>query len=153
MFKSVGNAVQDLAVAIVVLEEGEAPWARHRGAAVKPTLVILAAGVGSRYGGLKQLDPVGPGGAALMDYTMYDAIRGGFGRVVLVIRRETEAEIRTHIEAGAARTSRWCLPTRSSPSYPRGLRCREIASNPGEPVTRCWSQRRCEWSVRRRQRR
>jgi choline kinase len=70
---------------------------------VKPTLVILAAGVGSRYGGLKQLDPVGPGGAALMDYTMYDALQEGFGRVVLVIRRETEAEIRAHIEAGAAR--------------------------------------------------
>jgi len=71
---------------------------------VKPTLVILAAGVGSRYGGLKQLDPVGPGDAALMDYTMYDAVQSGFGRVVLVIRRETEAEIRTHIEGGAARS-------------------------------------------------
>lgn len=70
---------------------------------MKPTLVILAAGVGSRYGGLKQLDPVGPGGAALMDYTMYDALQSGFGRVVLVIRRETEAGIRAHIEAGAAR--------------------------------------------------
>ncbi len=70
---------------------------------MKPTLVILAAGVGSRYGGLKQLDPVGPGGAALMDYTMYDALQSGFGRVVLVIRRETETEIRAHIEAGAAR--------------------------------------------------
>ncbi len=70
---------------------------------MKPSLVILAAGVGSRYGGLKQLDPVGPGGAALMDYTMYDALQSGFGRVVLVIRRETEAEIRAHIEGGAAR--------------------------------------------------
>ncbi len=70
---------------------------------MKPSLVILAAGVGSRYGGLKQLDPVGPGGAALMDYTMYDALQSGFGRVVLVIRRETEAEIRAHVEAGAAR--------------------------------------------------
>ena len=70
---------------------------------MKPSLVILAAGVGSRYGGLKQLDPVGPGGAALMDYTMYDALQSGFGRVVLVIRRETEAEIRAHIEVGAAR--------------------------------------------------
>ncbi len=70
---------------------------------MKPTLVVLAAGVGSRYGGLKQLDPVGPGGAALMDYTMYDALQSGFGRVVLVIRRETEAEIRAHVDAGAAR--------------------------------------------------
>jgi len=70
---------------------------------VKPSLVILAAGVGSRYGGLKQLEPVGPGGAALMDYTMYDALQSGYGRVVLVIRRETEAEIRAHVESGAAR--------------------------------------------------
>jgi hypothetical protein len=70
---------------------------------VKPALVVLAAGVGSRYGGLKQLDPVGPGGAALMDYTIYDALRAGVGRVVLVIRRETEDEIRAHVEAGAGR--------------------------------------------------
>ena len=70
---------------------------------MKPALVVLAAGVGSRYGGLKQLDPVGPGGAALMDYTMYDALQSGFERVVLVIRRETEDEIRAHIEGGAAR--------------------------------------------------
>ncbi len=70
---------------------------------MKPALVILAAGVGSRYGGLKQLDPVGPGGAALMDYTMYDALQSGFARVVLVIRRETEAEIHAHMDGGAAR--------------------------------------------------
>lgn len=70
---------------------------------MKPSLLILAAGVGSRYGGLKQLDPVGPGGAALMDYTIYDAIAAGFERVVLVIRRETEAEIREHMDRGAAK--------------------------------------------------
>ncbi len=68
---------------------------------MKPSLMILAAGVGSRYGGLKQLDPVGPGGAALMDYTIYDAARAGFGRVVMVIRRETEEEIRAHVDGGA----------------------------------------------------
>ena len=70
---------------------------------MKPSLLILAAGVGSRYGGLKQLDPVGPGGAALMDYTIYDALKVGFGTVVLVVRRETEAEIREHVDAGAGR--------------------------------------------------
>lgn len=70
---------------------------------MKPSLVVLAAGVGSRYGGLKQLDPVGPGGAALMDYTIYDALRAGFGRVVMVIRRETEGEILAHLEKGAGR--------------------------------------------------
>lgn len=70
---------------------------------MKPTLLILAAGVGSRYGGLKQLDAIGPGGAALMDYTIYDALKADFGRVVLVVRRETEAEIRQHVDAGAGK--------------------------------------------------
>lgn len=70
---------------------------------MRPSLVILAAGVGARYGGLKQLDPVGPGGAALMDYTIYDALRAGIENVVLVIRRETEDAIRAHLERGAAR--------------------------------------------------
>ena len=51
----------------------------------KPTLLILAAGMGSRYGGLKQLDPVGPSGEIVLDYSIYDALRAGFGRVVFVI--------------------------------------------------------------------
>ncbi len=53
-----------------------------------PALVLLAAGLGSRYGGLKQLDPLGPGGATLMDYAVYDGWRAGFGAVVFVIRPE-----------------------------------------------------------------
>src|SRR2546421_452241 len=48
---------------------------------MKPTLVILAAGVGSRYGGLKQMDPVGPDGSTIMDYSIYDAARAGFARM------------------------------------------------------------------------
>jgi hypothetical protein len=55
-----------------------------------PTLVVLAAGMGSRYGGLKQLDPVGPSGETLLDYGVFDAVRAGFGRVVFVIRRDFE---------------------------------------------------------------
>lgn len=53
---------------------------------MKPTLLILAAGMGSRYGGLKQLDGVGPKGETIMDYSVFDAIRGGFGKVVFIIR-------------------------------------------------------------------
>ena len=53
---------------------------------MKPTLLILAAGMGSRFGGLKQVEPVGPNGEAIIDYTIYDAIRAGFGKVVFVIR-------------------------------------------------------------------
>jgi hypothetical protein len=59
------------------------------------TLVILAAGIGRRYGGLKQLEPVGPGGEALMDYSIFDALRAGFDRVLLVVRPETEGEFRS----------------------------------------------------------
>jgi NDP-sugar pyrophosphorylase family protein len=69
---------------------------------MKPTLVILAAGVGSRYGGLKQLEPVGPGGESLMEYSIFDAACAGFGRVVLVVRPETEAEFRRTIGARVA---------------------------------------------------
>ena len=53
-----------------------------------PTLIILAAGMGSRYGGLKQMDEVGPNGEAIIDYSLYDAIRAGFGKVVFVIRTD-----------------------------------------------------------------
>ena len=61
---------------------------------VKPTLLVLAAGMGSRYGSLKQMDGVGPGGEAIIDYSIYDAIRAGFGRVVFVIRHLFEKEFR-----------------------------------------------------------
>lgn len=56
----------------------------------KPTLIILAAGMGSRYGGLKQLDQMGPNGETIMDYSVFDALRAGFGKVVFVIRRDFE---------------------------------------------------------------
>ena len=52
------------------------------------TLVIMAAGMGSRYGGLKQLDPLGPGGEFLLDYSIYDAVKAGFNKVVFVIKKE-----------------------------------------------------------------
>ncbi len=61
------------------------------------TLVILAAGMGSRYGGLKQLDPMGPNGETIMDYSVFDAVRAGFDRVVFVIRRDFEEEFRERI--------------------------------------------------------
>jgi hypothetical protein len=55
---------------------------------MKPTLLVLAAGMGSRYGGLKQIDPMGPAGETVLDYSVYDAIRAGFGRVIFVIRED-----------------------------------------------------------------
>ena len=64
-----------------------------------PTLLVLAAGMGSRYGGLKQIDPVGPAGETVLDYAVFDAQRAGFGRVVFVIRRDFEELFREKIGA------------------------------------------------------
>lgn len=64
---------------------------------MKPTLLVLAAGMGSRYGGLKQLDGVGPHGETIMDYSIYDAIRSGFGKVVFVIRKDFEQDFNEKI--------------------------------------------------------
>lgn len=60
-------------------------------------LLILATGMGSRYGGLKQLESVGPSGETLLDYSVFDAMRAGYERVVLVIRRDFELEFRERI--------------------------------------------------------
>lgn len=64
-----------------------------------PTLLVLAAGMGSRYGGLKQIDPIGPSGETMLDYSVFDALRAGFGRVVFVIRRDFEVVFRERIAA------------------------------------------------------
>ena len=64
---------------------------------MKPTLLVLAAGMGSRYGGLKQLDCVGPNGETIMDYSVYDAVRAGFGKVVFVIRHDFEKEFNERV--------------------------------------------------------
>ncbi len=64
---------------------------------MKPTLFILAAGMGSRYGGLKQIDGVGPSGETIMDYSIFDALKAGFGKIVFVIRHDFEQEFRDKI--------------------------------------------------------
>lgn len=64
---------------------------------MKPTLFVLAAGMGSRYGGLKQLDSLGPNGETIMDYSIYDAVKSGFGKIVFVIRKDFEKEFREKI--------------------------------------------------------
>lgn len=66
---------------------------------MKPTLLLLAAGMGSRYGGLKQLDGLGPNGETIMDYSIYDAIQAGFGKIVWVIRKDFEQDFREKILA------------------------------------------------------
>ena len=64
---------------------------------MKPTLLVLAAGLGSRYGGLKQLDGLGPNSETIMDYSIYDAVKAGFGKVVFVIRETFEEEFREKV--------------------------------------------------------
>ncbi len=64
---------------------------------MKPTLLVMAAGLGTRFGGLKQVEPFGPGGETLLDYSIFDALRAGFGRVVFVIRRDLESTFRERI--------------------------------------------------------
>jgi UTP-glucose-1-phosphate uridylyltransferase len=66
---------------------------------VSPTLLVLAAGMGSRYGGLKQIEPVGPGGEAIIDYSIYDAMRAGFGKLVFVIRKDIEEPFKEFVGA------------------------------------------------------
>ncbi|MCH6255515.1 NTP transferase domain-containing protein [Puniceicoccaceae bacterium K14] len=61
---------------------------------MKPTLLVLAAGMGSRFGGMKQMEPVGPSGEWILDYSVYDALQAGFGKIVFVIRKEMEADFK-----------------------------------------------------------
>ena len=62
-----------------------------------PTLIVMAAGIGSRYGGLKQMDPVGPSGEIILDYSIYDALQSGFGHIVFVIRKDIEDAFRDRV--------------------------------------------------------
>ena len=63
----------------------------------KPTLIIMAAGMGSRYGGLKQIDPVDEQGHIIMDFSIYDAVRAGFRKVIFIIKKEIEADFKSRI--------------------------------------------------------
>lgn len=69
---------------------------------MKPTLLILAAGMGSRFGGLKQVEPVGPNGETILEYSVYDAIRAGFGKVVFVIRESFSESFKSRFESKLA---------------------------------------------------
>lgn len=97
---------------------------------MKPTLFVLAAGMGSRYGGLKQLDGLGPNGETIMDYSIFDAIRSGFGKIVFVIRKDFEADFRekilskyeNHIPVEVVFQGLDCLPD--------GFKCPETREKP-----------------------
>ena len=87
----------------------------------KPVLVIMAAGMGSRYGGLKQIDPVGPGGQIILDYSVYDAYRAGFERVVFIIRPELEQAFEDAIGRKARRFMQVDYAYQTLDRLPEGL--------------------------------
>ena len=66
---------------------------------MKPTLLVLAAGMGSRYGGLKQMDGLGPNGETIIDYSIYDAVAAGFGKIVYIVREYFKEDMKKHVEA------------------------------------------------------
>lgn len=96
----------------------------------KPVLVIMAAGMGSRYGGLKQIDPVGPGGQIILDYSIYDAHRAGFERVVFIIRPELEQAFEQAIGAKARRFMQVDYAYQTLDRLPEGLRAPEGREKP-----------------------
>ena len=97
---------------------------------MKPTLFVLAAGMGSRYGGLKQLDGVGPNGETIMDYSIFDAIRGGFGKVVFVIRKDFEDDFRTKILSKYKNHIPVEIVFQSLDKLPEGFSCPEERTKP-----------------------
>lgn len=97
---------------------------------IKPTLFVLAAGMGSRYGGLKQLDGVGPHGETIMDYSIYDAIQAGFGKVVFVIRRDFEQEFRDKVLSKYEGHIATDVVFQSIDALPEGYTCPEGREKP-----------------------
>ena len=92
---------------------------------MKPTLLLLAAGMGSRYGGLKQLDGLGPNGETIMDYSIYDAIKAGFGKIVFVIRKDFEKEFRDKVLSKYEGHIPAELCFQSLDKLPEGFKCPE----------------------------
>lgn len=97
---------------------------------MKPTLFVLAAGMGSRYGGLKQLDPLGPHGQTIMDYSIFDAIRAGFGKVVFVIRKDFEEDFRRSILSKYEGHIPVEVVFQSTDKLPEGYTCPEERTKP-----------------------
>ncbi|MFI3302820.1 MAG: nucleotidyltransferase [Rikenellaceae bacterium] len=97
---------------------------------MKPTLFVLAAGMGSRYGGLKQLDGLGPNGETIMDYSIFDAIRGGFGKVVFVIRHDFEQAFREQILPKYENSIPVELVFQAIDTLPDGFTCPEDRTKP-----------------------
>jgi len=94
------------------------------------TLVVMAAGIGSRYGGLKQIDPIGPGGETVMDYSVFDALRAGFGRVVIILRKDIEELFREKIGRRIERAADTVYVFQSLDQVPAGFRVPDDRKKP-----------------------
>jgi len=105
------------------------------------TLLVLAAGMGSRYGGLKQLDPVGPSGETVLDYGVYDAVRAGFGRAVFIIRREFDTQFREQVGKKYAGSLAINYAYQSLDALPNGYRVPEGREKP-------WGTGHAVWCAR-----
>lgn len=108
---------------------------------MKPTLLIMAAGMGSRYGGLKQIDPVGPSGEIMLDYSVYDALQAGFGRVVFIIRRDIEAPFREVVERNIARKIPVAYAFQERADLPEGFSVPENRAKPWGTAHAIWAAR------------
>ena len=106
-----------------------------------PSLLVLAAGLGSRYGGLKQIEPIGPSGETLLDYAVFDALRAGFGRVVFIIRLDFEEAFRAQVIAKYAGVARPEVVFQSTDLLPAGF-----AAPPGRQKP--WGTGHAVWCAR-----
>ncbi len=97
---------------------------------MKPTLLVLAAGMGSRYGGVKQIDPVGPSGEAIIDFSIYDAIQAGFDRVIFVVRQEIQEDVREFFRGKFDDRLRIDFVNQDLQDVPKGF---EVPSERGKP--------------------
>ena len=88
---------------------------------MKPILCILAAGIGSRFGGFKQIEPVGPHGELLIDYSIYDARKGGFGRIVFVITKKIEPEFKEYMQVHYGKEADFAYADQSLDGIPEGF--------------------------------
>ena len=105
----------------------------------KPVLAVMAAGMGSRYGGLKQIDPIGSHGEAILDYSLFDARRAGFETVVLIIKHEIEQDF---MDTVGKRLEKSGLEVRYAfqriDDLPGATRSRRGGRSPGAPATPSW---------------
>jgi UTP-glucose-1-phosphate uridylyltransferase len=108
---------------------------------MNPTLVILAAGIGSRYGGLKQVDPLGPSGETIIDYSVYDALHAGFEKFVFVIRKEIEDDFMERYRYHFLDKIQYTLVFQEIHMLPPGFSCPETRLKPWGTGHALWTAR------------